>query len=142
MCAIVLTAFISTHDTYLHSWGSIFAQDVVGPLLKKPLTPKRHLLLLRLSITFVAVFIFVFSCVFRQTQHIMMFFAITGAIWLGGAGVIMVGGLYTRWGNTAGAYAGLLSGTFVATSGMICHQLWKSWYDRWCRLGSRWVGFC
>ena len=37
MCAAMLGAFISTHDTYLHSWGSMFIQDVVLPFRKKPL---------------------------------------------------------------------------------------------------------
>ena len=34
--ALMLAAFISTHDTYLHSWGSIFIQDVIMPFRKKP----------------------------------------------------------------------------------------------------------
>lgn len=84
LCAVMLAAFISTHDTYLHSWGSIFIQDVVLPFRKKPLSPQRHLLLLRLSICGVAVFIFFFSWQFQQTDYIFMFFAITGAIYLGG----------------------------------------------------------
>ena len=32
LCAAMLAAFISTHDTYLHSWGSIFVQDVAIPV--------------------------------------------------------------------------------------------------------------
>ena len=39
--AAMLAAFISTHDTYLHSWGSIFVQDVVLPFRKRPLSPGR-----------------------------------------------------------------------------------------------------
>ncbi len=34
--AVMIAAFISTHDTYLHSWGSIFIQDVVMPFRKTP----------------------------------------------------------------------------------------------------------
>ena len=34
--ALMLAAFISTHDTYLHSWGSIFIQDVIMPFREKP----------------------------------------------------------------------------------------------------------
>jgi SSS family solute:Na+ symporter len=33
MAAMMLAAFISTHNTYLHSWGSIFTQDVLLPVL-------------------------------------------------------------------------------------------------------------
>jgi len=39
LCAAFLGAFISTHDTYLHSWGSMLVQDVILPLRKKPLSP-------------------------------------------------------------------------------------------------------
>lgn len=58
MCAVMLAAFISTHDTYLHSWGTILIQDVVMPFRKKPFTPKQHINILRWSIFGVAVFIF------------------------------------------------------------------------------------
>ena len=51
---VMFASFVSTHDTYLHSWGSIFIQDVVLPLRKKPLTPKQHIRWLRRSIFGVA----------------------------------------------------------------------------------------
>lgn len=50
MCALMLAGFITTHDTYMHSWGSIFIQDVILPFRKKPFTPKQHINMLRLSI--------------------------------------------------------------------------------------------
>ena len=61
-CAAMLGAFVSTHDTYLHSWGTILVQDVILPFRKRPFTPRQHLWLLRLSILAVAVFIFFVSC--------------------------------------------------------------------------------
>ena len=127
--AVMLAAFVSTNDTYLHSWGSIFIQDIVVPLRKKSFTTKQHIWALRLSIIFVAIFVCIFSIFFRQTQHILYFFALTGAIWLGGIGAVIIGGLYTRWGNTAGAYAAVITGSVLATGGMICEQLYKDWYD-------------
>jgi SSS family solute:Na+ symporter len=127
--AVMLAAFMSTTETYMHSWGSILTQDILMIILKKPLTQERHILLLRLSMVFVAVFIFIFSSIFRQTQSILLFFALTGAIWLGGAGVVIIGGMYTRWGTVRGAYAALISGSIIATTGMVLDQCWKSWYD-------------
>src|SRR5690606_29964984 len=41
--AVIVAAAVSTDDTYLHSWGSIFIQDVVMPLRKKPLSKKAHM---------------------------------------------------------------------------------------------------
>jgi len=126
--AVMFAAFISTHDTYLHSWGSIFVQDVYLPWRGKEMEPKAHLRLLRISIFGVAVFIFLFSSFYRQTQDILLFFALTGAFWTGGAGVVIVGGLYSRWGSTSGAFAALTSGSLLATAGMICEHWWIDWY--------------
>ncbi len=62
--ALMLAAFISTHDTYLHSWGSIFVQDVIMPFRKKPFDKEMHIKVLRYSILGVAIFIFLFSMFF------------------------------------------------------------------------------
>ncbi len=122
LCAVMLAAFISTHDTYLHSWGSIFIQDVIMPFRKKPFTPKQHLRLLRLSILGVGAFIFVWSLVFRQTEYIFMFFAITGAIYLGGAGAVIIGGLYWKGGTTRGAWSAMITGSTLAVSFVVLRQ--------------------
>ena len=127
---VMLASFVSTHDTYLHSWGSIFIQDIILPNRKNPLTPEQHIRWLRWSIFGVAVFIFLWSTFFRQTTEILHLLAITGAIWQGGAGAVIIGGLYTRWGKTSGAYAALITGSGLATSGIILQQCWKSWYDK------------
>ena len=61
--ALMLAAFVSTHDTYLHSWGSILIQDVIMPFRKKPFDKETHLKVLRISIFGVAIFIFFFQSV-------------------------------------------------------------------------------
>ena len=126
--AVMFAAFITTHDTYLHSWGSILIQDVYLPWTGKELSPEAHLRALRWSIFGVAIFIVLFSSFYRQTQDILLFFALTGAFWLGGAGVVIVGGLYTNWGTTAGAYAALSSGTVLATTGMLLEHFCEDWF--------------
>ena len=78
--AALIGAFISTNDTYLHSWGSIFIQDVVQPLRGRPLSTRQHLWLLRFSIFGVAVFAFIFSMLWTPSQYVSMFLALTGAI--------------------------------------------------------------
>ena len=124
--AVMLGAFITTHDSYLHSWGSIFIQDVFLPLRRKPLNQKQHLRILRISILAVALFIFFFSLLFQQTQYIMMFFAITGAIFAGGSGAVIIGGLYWKRGTAAGAWAAMITGAAVSVTGIILHQLYEN----------------
>ncbi len=122
--ALMLSAFISTHDTYLHSWGSILVQDVILPLRKgKPLGNREHLWALRASILFVAVFIFCFSMWFPANyEYIAMFFAITGAIFAGGSGAIIIGGLYWKRGSNAAAWASMITGSGIAVGGIILQQ--------------------
>lgn len=121
--AAMLGFFISTHDTYLHSWGSIFIQDVLIPLRKKPLETKQHLKWLRISIIGVAIFIFLFSLLFPVQDYIYMFFAITGAFYLGGAGACIIGGLYWKRGTTAGAWTAMILGAILSLSSIIIQQI-------------------
>jgi SSS family solute:Na+ symporter len=123
MTAVMLMATVGTHDTYLHSWGAIFIQDVVMPFRNKPFAPEQHLRVLRLSILGVCIFIFIFSMIFQQSEYIFLFFAITGAIFTGGSGAVIIGGLYWKRGTTAAAWSALLTGSVVAVGGIIIKQL-------------------
>ena len=127
-CAMMAAAFISTHDTYLHSWGSIFVQDVILPFRKKPFTPKQHMRLLKWSIFGVAVFIFLFSFFFVQRINIHFFFAITGGIFFGGVGSAVIGGLYWKRGSTAAAWSATIVGAVLCISSTVVHHLWPIIY--------------
>jgi SSS family solute:Na+ symporter len=120
---LMLAASVTTDDTYLHSWGSIFIQDVIMPFRREPFTPKQHLRVLRWSILGVAVFAFGFSLLFQQSQYIFLFFAITGAIFAGGSGAVIIGGLYWKRGTTAAAWSALATGSTIAVGGIVVHQL-------------------
>ncbi len=123
LTAVMLMATIGTHDSYLHSWGSIFIQDVIMPFRSKPFEPKQHLRVLRLSIVGVCVFIFLFSLLFQQSEYIFLFFAITGAIFTGGSGAVIIGGLYWKKGTAAAAWSALITGSVVAVGGIIIKQI-------------------
>ena len=129
ICAIMFASFVSTHDTYMHGWGSVLVQDVILPFRSKPLTPKRHLLLLRLSIVFVSIFIFFFSLLFKQNDYIIMFIHITGAVITGGIAGPIIGGLYWKHGTTTAAWASTLYGATLATGTIVIQQLWPYFYN-------------
>lgn len=122
--AVMVAAAISTDNTYLHSWSSIFVQDVLMPFRKKPLSPKEHILWLRCGLLGVAVFAWCFSILFPLRDYIYMFFDITGAIFLGGAGSVIIGGLYWKRGTTVGAWAAMIVGSVFSMAGLMTQSLW------------------
>ena len=120
--SLVLMGILGGDGQALHSWGSIFLQDVILPLRKKPLSTKAHIILLRLSIIGVAVFAFIFGALFTQTEYLPMWFTITGAIFLGGIGACITGGLYWSRSTTAGAWTALITGSTLAFGGILIRQ--------------------
>lgn len=123
---VIIGAAVSTDDTYLHSWGVIFVQDVLLPLRKKPLSPAQHLKWLRIAIFVTAIFAFFFSMVFPLRDYILMYFQITGAIYIGGAGSAIIGGLYWKRGTTAGAWCAMITGSILAVSGICLRTFWQN----------------
>lgn len=123
-CAVMIFLMISTDSSYLHSWGSIVVQDVVLPLRKRAFTPRQQLFWLRLVIILVAVYAFFFSLWFGQVTYILMFFALTGSVYLGGAGAVILGGLYWTKGTAQGAWAAMITGSGLALMGFIFMNYW------------------
>lgn len=124
LAAVIVAAAVSTDNTYLHSWSSIFIQDVILPFRKKPLSMKQHILLLRCGLLGVAFFAWCFSMIFPLRDYIYMFFDITGAIFLGGAGSVIIGGLYWKRGTTAGAWAAMIIGASFSAGGLMLQSYW------------------
>ncbi len=122
--AAMIAAAISTDDSNLHSWGSIFIQDVVLPFRKKPLSEKQHLRLLQCSIVGVAVFALFFSLFFPLHDYLFMFFLVTGTIYLGGSGAVIIGGLYWKRATVQGAWAAMTNGWIIAITGISIQVFW------------------
>jgi SSS family solute:Na+ symporter len=123
LCAILLLGVFGGDSTHLHSWGGIFVQDVWLPLREKPLDAKAHIRALRLSIIGVALFAFIFGCVFREMEYIMMWWKVTTGIYVGGAGAAIIGGLYWKKGTTAGAWTALLTGSVLSVTGIFAQKI-------------------
>ncbi len=127
--AAMLGAAISTDEAYLHSWSSIFVQDVVLPFRRRPMSPRAQLLLLKSAVLGVAVFAFFFSLHWQPGEYIAMYGALTGSIFVAGGGAAIIGGLYTRWGTTGGAWAAMLAGIGISVPGLIVLNAPTAWVD-------------
>jgi SSS family solute:Na+ symporter len=138
LCAIMIFGVFGGDSTHLHSWGSIFVQDVILPLRKKPFGPKEHIRALRFSIIGVALFAFTFSALFRQTEYITMWFQVTTGIFVSGAGIAIIGGLYWTRGTTMGAWGGMLTGSILSLGGIVARQIYGNHF--W--LNGTQISFC
>ena len=131
LATVLVAAAISTDNTYLHSWGSIFVQDVLLPLRRKPLAPAQHVRWLRGASLGVALFAFAFSLLFPLKDYVFMFMDVTGAIFLGGAGSVIIGGLYWRRGSTSAAWTAMLVGGVLSGGGIALQQAWPGHVAPW-----------
>jgi SSS family solute:Na+ symporter len=126
LCAVLLMGLFGGDATHLHSWGSIFVQDILVPRRKKPFTPKQHLRALRFAMAGVAIFAFFFGILFPLKDYIFMWWGVTQAIFTGGAGAAIIGGLYWKKGTTQGAYYGLIVGSVLSVGGILIQQFYGS----------------
>lgn len=118
-CLIMVLTLMSGDASHMLTWGGIFIQDVVLPLRKTPMTPRRHVLVLRLAVIGVAIFAFLFSIFFHQKQDIVMWWLVTEGIFLCGAGAAILGGLYWKKGTTAAAWAALITGSGITLGSIL-----------------------
>lgn len=125
-CLLMVMLMLSTDDSRVFNASSTIVQDIVMPLRKKGFTSEQHLRALRVCSTSVCVFFFVVSLFFVQIDYINMFTTIMTGMWLGGAGPIMIFGLYSRFGTTTGAFCSLIFGSGLSIGGLFVQRSWAS----------------
>lgn len=123
-CLVMVMLLISTDDSRIFNASSTLMQDVILPMFKGHLPQAKHLLYLRLMTIGVAVFFLIVSLFFAQLDYINMFTTIMCSLWLGGAGPIMVFGLYSRFGNLTGAWCAIIFGSGTSLAGLILQRTW------------------
>ena len=124
---LLVVMMISTDDSRIFSSTMTLAQDVVLPFIKKKLTSKQHINMIRAVAVCVGLFFFCGSFFMSQLDYIDLFMTITTSIWMGGAGPVMIFGLYSRRGTSAGAFASLFTGTFVTVGGILIQRNWADY---------------
>ena len=117
-CLLMVMLLISTDDSRIFNASSTLTQDVILPMFKGHLDQRKHLLLLRLTSVAVELLFLMVSIFFAQLDYINMFITIMCALWLGGAGPIMVFGLYSRFGNLTGAWCSIILGSGTSLLGL------------------------
>jgi len=106
----MLAAFMSTHDSYFLCWASVIVRDVINPLRAEPLADATQIKVTRIIILITGVFLLIWGVWYELPDSIWTYMAVTGNIFLSGAGVVIIGGLYWKRASTAGAMAAMLVG--------------------------------
>ncbi len=108
--AAMIAAFMSTHDSYFLCWSAVITQDIVAPLRRKPLTQTGRVRLTRLIIFALGTYVLAWGLLYKGSDDIWDYMAVTGAIYFNGAIAVLVGGLYWKRASSAGAMAALVAG--------------------------------
>ncbi|MFA6929807.1 MAG: sodium:panthothenate symporter [Lentisphaeria bacterium] len=121
---LMIMLLLSTDDSHIFNSSATIIQDVIMPLHKTSLSPERHLRWLRICSLLVAMLFFLFSIFFVHLDYINMFSLIMASLWSGGAGPVMIFGLYSRFGTTAGAFASIFAGSGISLIGLLLQRNW------------------
>ena len=130
-CLLLVLAMISTDDTRIYSASLTLTQDVVLPLCPKGLTTVQHIWAIRIVSICVGIFFLLGSFFMSQLDYINLFVTLMCLMWQGGCGPVMIFGLYSRFGNSAGAFASVLSGMFLAFGSIFVQRNWADVVYPW-----------
>ena len=130
-CLLLVLAMISTDDTRIYSASLTITQDVVLPLFPNGLTPKQHIWAIRLVSIGVGIFFIFGSFFMAQLDYISLYSTLMCMMWMGGCGPVMIFGLYSRFGNSAGAFASVLSGMVLAFGSIFVQRNWADVVYPW-----------
>ena len=121
---LVAMIMVSTDSCRIFKISTAMAQDLVLPFFKTPMRPQNQMRLIKFFSLVVAAIFFVASLLMAQMDYLELFVVTVGAVWTGGAGAVMVFGLYSRFGTAAGAFASLIGGALISVTGMLTSRNW------------------
>ena len=106
----MLSAFMSTHDSYLLCWSTIITNDIIEPLSGKKLASKLKINISRFIIFLLGLYILYWGLFYEGSDSIWSYLGITGAIYFSGAITVLVAGLYWEKASEMGAILALFGG--------------------------------
>ena len=106
----MLSAFMSTHDSYLLCWSTIITNDIIEPLYGNKISSKNKINISRLIIVILGLYILYWGLFYEGSDSIWSYIGITGAIYFSGAITVLIGGLYWKKASETGAILALIGG--------------------------------
>ena len=110
----MLAATMSVNSSYLLGWSAVISQDIIAPVRKQlgrpPVRDATQLLINRICNFAVGVFLIFWGLLYTPPGAVYLYLNITGTIFLAGAFVCVIGGLYWKRANITGGYCAMLMG--------------------------------
>lgn len=114
----MLAATMSVNSSYMLGWSAVISQDIIAPLRSKfgyaRLNDSAQLLINRICNFAVGLFLVYWGLFYKPPGAVYLYLNVTGTIFLAGAFVCVVGGLYWDRANTIGGYLSMLLGALGA----------------------------
>ena len=110
LVAGLLAAFMSTHDSYLLCWSSVISRDIIAPLRGGALDDRQQIHITRICVVCIGIFLLVWGIWYELPPSVWTYMSVTGSIYLSGAAIVLIGGVYWPRASSAGALAALLGG--------------------------------
>ena len=106
----MLSAFMSTHDSYLLCWSTIITNDIIEPIHGKKISSKNKINISRFIIFLLGIYILYWGLFYKGNDSIWSYLSITGAIYFSGAITVLISGLYWHKSSEIGAIGALIGG--------------------------------
>jgi len=110
LIAAMLAAEMSTDSGYLLTWATVIYNDIIGPMIKRPLSSRAKLLTVRLIVVAIGVFLVFYGLWYKLPGGAWAYLALTGTIYMASMFALLVGALYWKWTNATGALCGIVLG--------------------------------
>lgn len=110
LMAAMLAAEMSTDSGYLLTWATVIYNDLIMPCLRRPISAKARLLIVRSLVVAIGLFLVFYGLWYEIPGRAWDYMAITATIYLASVFTLLVGVLYWRGANRWGAYAALVLG--------------------------------
>jgi len=119
MVAGMLAASVSTYAGYFLGWSAVISQDIVSPLLDRPLSESGKLRLTRVMIVALTIFIMIWSLVYHVPGPAFFYLQVTANLFMAPTLITIAGGLYWRRASSAGAYLTFVLGAAASLGYLI-----------------------
>jgi len=122
LAAGMFAALMSTFDSYLLAWAGVIVQDLVAPCVRRPLSDRARVLLVRLFVLVIGAVMLLFGIWYQLKDSAYRYLLDACTIYYAGGLAVIVAGLYWKRATTFGAYLGFLMGA-ILPAGYIAEDL-------------------